>query len=45
MNKNGFILTSVATPIILGTKDHIKIEDPELAEEISKFQGDLEHRN
>lgn len=35
----------MATPIILGTKDHIAIEDEEVLEEISRFDGNLELRN
>ena len=40
----GLGLASVASPIILGTHDHVFIEDdPELREEVA--QGNLEKRN
>jgi hypothetical protein len=35
----------MASPPILGTKDHIIIDDPELQEELEKFEGHLEDRN
>lgn len=45
MERHGFQLTSVSTPLILGTKDHIYIEDPELSREIEEHKGDLASRN
>lgn len=38
-------LTSVATPLILGTKDHIHIEDPELLQRVKNCKGHLEEIN
>jgi glutamate--cysteine ligase catalytic subunit len=38
-------LTSFATPIILGTEDHILIEDPDVMEDVQRHQGQLEKRN
>jgi len=38
-------LTSLATPLILGTKDHILIEDPEILHELDESKGNLELRN
>lgn len=36
--KHGLGLTSLATPLILGTRDHMHIEDLELKEEIDKLK-------
>jgi len=38
-------LITLASPIILGTPNHISIEDPDLAEEVQRFEGKLEQRN
>lgn len=35
----------MASPPILGTKDHILLDDPELIEEVEKFEGHFEDRN
>jgi glutamate--cysteine ligase catalytic subunit len=35
----------VATPLILGTKDHILIEDPEILKSLEECKGDLASRN
>ena len=38
-------MASVATPMILGTKDHIHIEDPEILKRLEESKGDLESIN
>jgi glutamate--cysteine ligase catalytic subunit len=38
-------LVTLASPIILGTPNHISIEDPDLAEEVQRFEGRLNERN
>jgi hypothetical protein len=38
-------LLSVATPLILGTKDHILIEDPELKADVEAHKDNLAARN
>ena len=40
-DRHGIGLLSVATPLILGTRDHILIEDPELIKDIKSCHGDL----
>jgi glutamate--cysteine ligase catalytic subunit len=35
----------MASPPILGTEDHILLQDPDLIEEIAQFKGHLEDRN
>lgn len=42
---HGLGLTSVASPIILGTKDHIDLQESEITQEIAKCGGDLEQAN
>ena len=44
-NKHNLILTSLATPLILGTKDYIDLNDPKLEEEIKHYEGRLAERN
>lgn len=43
--KHNLTLTSFATPLILGTKDHIDLNDPKLEEEIKEYEGRLAERN
>ena len=43
--KHNITLTSFATPLILGTKDHIDLNDPKLEEEIKEYEGRLAERN
>jgi hypothetical protein len=38
-------LVTLASPIILGTPNHICIEEPDLAEEVQRFEGRLNERN
>ena len=38
-------ITTLASPLILGTDNHIKFDNPEMIEEVKKFQGRLEERN
>ena len=44
-NKHNLILTSLATPLILGTKDYIELNDPKLEQEIKDYEGRLAERN
>ena len=39
--KHRLTLTSFATPLILGAKDHIELHDPELSQEIEECKDDL----
>ncbi len=43
--KHNIILTSLATPLILGTKDDIEVHDPELQIELEECKDDLVSRN
>ena len=38
-------LTSFATPLILGTKNHIDLNDAKFEAEIMEFEGRLDERN
>ena len=38
-------LTTFATPIILGTKDHILIEDPDIMDDVMRHENELDKRN
>jgi hypothetical protein len=42
---NGLGLTSMASTPILGTKDHILLQDPKLIDDIAKNEGNLESIN
>jgi hypothetical protein len=46
-DQHGLGLTSLATPLILGVRDHMHVEDPELSAEIAslKTTGDYQQRN
>jgi hypothetical protein len=44
-DKHGLGLTSFASPLVLGTKDYILIEDPKLKKELAACKGDLMARN
>jgi hypothetical protein len=35
----------MASPPILGTEDHMLLQDPDLIEELAEFKGHLEDRN
>ncbi len=43
--RHNLSLTSIATPLILGCKDHIEILDPELAEDLKQNQENFSTRN
>lgn len=42
---NGLGLTSMASAPILGTKDHILLQDPKLIEDVANYEGKLEELN
>jgi glutamate--cysteine ligase catalytic subunit len=41
----GLAITTLASPLILGTRDHIKFDNPDMIEEVKEFQDKLEERN
>jgi hypothetical protein len=44
-NKHNLTLTSLATPLILGMKDHIDLNNEDLEQEIKDYEGRLAERN
>jgi len=44
-NKHNLTLASLATPLILGMKDHIDLNNEDLEQEIKDYEGRLAERN